>query len=86
MKKVGIYEAKTQLPKLVEEVEKGATVTITRHGKPVALLVPTSYDSAFESKPKRTPAEVIAAIREFRERHPADGTSAKELIEEGRRI
>ena len=40
MKQVGVYDAKTQLPKLLDEVEHGETITITRHGKPVAKLVP----------------------------------------------
>ena len=40
MKQVNIYEAKTQLSRLVEEVEKGEEVVIARAGKPVARLVP----------------------------------------------
>jgi prevent-host-death family protein len=39
MKHVGMFEAKTNLSALVEEVEKGGQVVITRHGKPVAKLV-----------------------------------------------
>lgn len=40
VKQVGVYDAKTQLPRLLDDVERGETVTITRHGKPVARLVP----------------------------------------------
>jgi prevent-host-death family protein len=40
MKQVNIYEAKTQLSRLVEEVEGGEEVVIARAGKPVARLVP----------------------------------------------
>jgi prevent-host-death family protein len=36
---VNVHEAKTQLSKLLELVENGETVTIARHGKPVAQLV-----------------------------------------------
>ena len=39
MRHVGIFEAKTHLSSLVEEVEKGGEIVITRHGKPVAKLV-----------------------------------------------
>ena len=39
MKQVGIFEAKTHLSSLVDEVEKGGEIVITRHGKPVAKLV-----------------------------------------------
>lgn len=42
MKRVGIFEAKTKLSSLVDEVEKGAEVVITRHGKPVARLSPVA--------------------------------------------
>ena len=37
---VNIHEAKSQLSKLIEAVEQGEKVTIARHGKPVAELVP----------------------------------------------
>lgn len=37
---ISVYEAKTHLSRLIGEVEAGQEVTITRHGKPVARLVP----------------------------------------------
>lgn len=37
---VNVYAAKTQLSRLLEQVERGEEVVITRHGKPVARLVP----------------------------------------------
>ena len=40
MQVVGAYEAKTHLSRLLDEVAKGETITITRHGVPVAMLVP----------------------------------------------
>ena len=40
MKHVGIFEAKTHLSNLLEEVGKRDEIVITRHGKPVARLVP----------------------------------------------
>jgi len=40
MERVGIYEAKSRLSKLIEQAETGEEVTITRHGKAVAKLVP----------------------------------------------
>lgn len=40
MERVGICEAKSRLSELVERAETGREVTITRHGKPVAKLVP----------------------------------------------
>ncbi len=47
---VSLYEAKTQLSTLLREVEGGAVVTITRHGKAVAELRPCA---ASQPKPKR---------------------------------
>ena len=78
MRQVGVYDAKTQLPRLLEEVEQGETVTITRHGKPVARLVPVSAR-------RRTTGEAIEALLAFRDEHALDGLSVRELIEEGRR-
>lgn len=40
MRSVGVYEAKANLPKLLTLVEAGERITITRHGTPVAKLVP----------------------------------------------
>lgn len=39
MRQVNVHEAKTQLSRLLEEVERGEEVTIARNGKPVARLV-----------------------------------------------
>ncbi len=78
MKQVGVYEAKTQLPRLLDSVERGETITITRHGKPVARLVPMGA-------PRRSVEETIAAIRKARKGRSLGGITTKELIEEGRR-
>jgi len=39
-KQVNVYEAKTHLSKLLEQVEAGEEIVIARHGRPVARLVP----------------------------------------------
>ena len=44
MEMIGAYEAKTHLAKLLERVERGEHLTITRHGKPVAQLIPVPSD------------------------------------------
>jgi prevent-host-death family protein len=44
---VNIYAAKTQLSRLIDQVNAGEEVVITRHGRAVARLVPA------EGKPKR---------------------------------
>jgi prevent-host-death family protein len=78
MKQVGVYEAKTSLPKLLNDVERGESVIITRHGRPVARLVP--IDST-----RRSPAAAAAAIREFRRTHTLGGIKPRDLIDEGRK-
>jgi len=42
MMEIGAFEAKNTLGSLLDRVEKGEEVVITRHGKPVARLVPNS--------------------------------------------
>ena len=42
---VGAYEAKTHLPQLLERVSKGERITITKHGVPVAVLVPPAENA-----------------------------------------
>ena len=79
MKQVGVYDAKTQLPRLLEAVERGEIVTITRHGRPVARLVPVTSS-------QRTVQETIEAIRDFRRGRALGGLKIKELIQEGRRF
>lgn len=40
MRQVNVHEAKTELSRLLEEVEAGERVVIARAGEPVAVLVP----------------------------------------------
>ncbi len=79
MRQVGAYDAKTHLPRLLDDVAGGETITITKHGVPVALLVPAGGD-----RTPRTRA-AIAGLRAFRARHRLDGVTIRELIDEGRR-
>lgn len=44
MDRVGAYEAKSHLPRLLDRVARGESLTITRHGQPVARLVPVEDD------------------------------------------
>jgi len=84
METVGSYEAKRHLARLLERVEHGEIITITRHGKPVARLVP-----ATPTAPRPDIAEVIEAMRTFQEQEaPTLGNdlSIRELIDGGRRF
>lgn len=79
MRTVGTYEAKTHLPSLLDEVERGETITITRHGVPIAKVVP------MEGPSREKVREAIKALREFRKGKTLGDITIRELIEEGRR-
>jgi prevent-host-death family protein len=77
---VGAYEAKTHLSELLEKVEAGEEITITKHGAPVAKLVPV--------KKEVRPEERVAAIDRIQKLAAGlslDGLKVKDLIREGRR-
>ena len=59
MRTVGAYEAKTYLPSLLDEVEAGEIITITRHGVPVAKLIPAREVS------RQRVREAVAALKQF---------------------
>jgi len=81
MESVGSFEAKTHLPQLLERVAKGEEFTITKHGKPVARLVPANPVGV-----KPDVKRVIAEMRAFRKGNTlGDDVTIRELIEEGRR-
>lgn len=80
MKEVGAFEAKNTLSALLDLVEQGEEVLITRHGRPVARLV--RPDGTHDR------AKALAAVKRIRELAKGQtlgGISIKELIEEGRR-
>jgi prevent-host-death family protein len=60
MREVGAFEAKNKLGQLLDLVEQGEEITITRHGKEVARLVPP--------RPARNREEARIALRRMRER------------------
>ena len=81
MKSVGSYEAKTHLPRLLSRVEKGETITITKHGKPIAVLSPIPDQS------RRDVRAVIEDMLAYRDQHGpvlGDDRTVREMIEEGR--
>jgi prevent-host-death family protein len=82
MESVGSFEAKTHLPQLLERVAKGEEFTITKHGKPVARLVP-----AVAIKPRPDVKQVIDELKAFSKGNTlGEGLSIRELIEDGRRF
>lgn len=78
METIGAYEAKTNLARLLDQVARGESVTITRHGREVARLVPV------EGTPAR-PSDVIEALRRARQGVRAGDQDLRSMIDEGRR-
>ena len=80
MTTVSAYEAKTHLPRLIRAAERGETVIITRHGKPVAQIGPV------KDQRRADIAQVIERMKRARTQRPR--VSVKEILsarDEGRK-
>ena len=79
MIEVGVYEAKTQLTRLIARVAQGERVTITRHGKAVAMLVPPAASGT------RALSEVLDELAAFSKGRRLRGLSIRAMRDAGRR-
>jgi prevent-host-death family protein len=79
MREVGAFEAKTKLGQLLDQVEHGEEIVITRHGRPVARL--TSVEPGFDREKAR---RAVAGILETSKGVTLGGLKIKDLINEGR--
>lgn len=80
MREIGAFEAKNTLGSLLDLVERGEEVVITRRGKPVARLVRET--GAFDRETaRRAAADMIANSKGAK----LAGLKLKDIIEEGRR-
>lgn len=77
-KEVGSFEAKNHLSALIDEASRGGRIWITRHGKRVALLSSGTQSASLSSD------SLVERFSRIRSQSKSDGTSLKELIEEGR--
>jgi prevent-host-death family protein len=82
MTSVGSFAAKTHLAQLLERVARGEKFVITKHGEPVAMLVPARHNKAKDVK------QVIAEFKAYSKRQgrTLGGVSFRALIDEGRRF
>jgi len=60
MREVGAFDAKNNFGNLLNAVEQGEEIVITRHGKPIARLVP--------NEGRIDPSQAIAALQRIRSR------------------
>jgi prevent-host-death family protein len=58
MREISALEAKNTLWSLLDLVQKGEEVVITRHGKPIARLIPE-----YEARNRKAAREAVARIR-----------------------
>jgi antitoxin (DNA-binding transcriptional repressor) of toxin-antitoxin stability system len=79
---VGSYQAKTHLPELLERVEQGEKILITRRGVPVALLTQPP------EKVTRDAPQVVEEMLAYRDRQKRTmgKLTARDMIEAGRRF
>jgi prevent-host-death family protein len=62
MREIQASDAKTHLPQLLDDVERGETLIITRHGRAIARIVPEAHRRQEEID------EAVEAIKELRKR------------------
>ena len=77
---VGAFEAKTRLSKLLDLAQKGERITITKHGVPVAQIIPAGKSV------QKNADEIIDELQAIRRRTRKGDETVKELIQEGRRF
>ncbi len=86
---VGAFEAKNTLGTLLDRVERGEEIVITRHGKPVARLVPNAGGidrsqarAAFERIRER--ARLLHEQNKDKDKEPLDWPTLKKWRDKGR--
>lgn len=79
MTEIGAFEAKNTFGGLLDRVERGEEIVVTRRGKPVARLAPLK-----ENRDPSAALEAWARIRDRAEGVTLGGISIRELIDEGR--
>jgi prevent-host-death family protein len=77
---IGAYDAKSHFSALLARVEGGEEVTITKHGHPIAKLVPIRHKSTVADR-----EAAIERIKQRRKRLRLRGLKIRDLINEGRR-
>ena len=75
MREIQSSDVKARLPEYLDAVERGETIVVTRHGKPVAHLVPAP---AAQNDRVRQAVEELLAFR--KKRRKGQGMSLKEIL------
>jgi prevent-host-death family protein len=73
-----VFEARARFTELLREVGRGATIVVTKRGKPVARIVP------FEERPQVEIDEAVRRLKELRRGVRLGGLDWRELWDAGR--
>lgn len=79
MQTVGTFEAKTHFSALLDQVEKGEQILITKHGHPVAKLI------SVKSTLRERKHQAIMRLKTFAQSQTLGGLDWKTLRDEGRK-
>jgi prevent-host-death family protein len=79
---IGAFDAKTRFGDLLDRVERGEVIVITRHGHPVARLVP--FDGGVDRVRAQAAAERLLHFGEKEGLRLPKGVTVRGLINEGR--
>ena len=80
MNDVALFEAKNRLSELINRVEAGEEIAITRRGKVVARLVPPAPEQAGQRA-----RDAIASLRTSRKGVSLGRLNSRDLVREGQR-
>lgn len=79
MQSIGAFQAKTHFSSLLEKVEKGEQVIITKRGLAVARIIP------FKKNDNEQRRQAILKLKEFSKQNTLGNLDWKTLRDEGRR-
>ena len=79
MQTLGAFQVKTHFSSLLDQVEKGEQIVITKHGYPVAKLIPIHPNT------QELASEAVQRLKEFAKTNKLEGLDWKSLRDEGRR-
>lgn len=77
MVEIGAYDAKTHLPELLERVQRGERFVITKHGRPVAELLPFAGHDAEAAR------RAVASMRTLRAALARRGVRLTDILKRG---
>lgn len=80
MNDIALFDAKNRLSELINRVEAGEEICITRRGKVVARLVPPAADAAAQKA-----RDAITSLQAVRQGVSLGGLNSQSLVREGRR-